>query len=278
MTPSPSMNPERSDAILGMLRSTVADDQDARVAASRRRRTRGILIASMSAAVVVVAAGVGYGVTAGSRSTAPGDGDGLAVPTSEPAAPSPSSSPTSSLPPGVDPAGTATPVPTPAANTPTDPSTWTITTAGIGPMKPGMALSAADAAARAAGLTQTDCGAGVGLQGTHFYDLPDGTQLIAQTDGDHATTFTIAGSLEAKAPVGEIATPHGIHIGSSSDALKATYTDLVPPKFPLYPGETGYGLSDGAGHWIDFVISDASDTVQEILVNTDNVVPSEVCG
>lgn len=283
MTPSPStppMNPERSDAILGMLSATIADDQDARIAARRRKRTRGIWIASMATAVVVVAAGVGYGVTAGSRSTAPGDGGGLAAPTSEPAEPTPSSTPTSSLPPGVDPAGTATPVPTPTptANTPSDVSTWLITTDGVGPLTQGISLTDADGVGRAAGLTQTDCGAAVGVQGTHFYDLPDGTQLVVQPDGPGTTTISVVGSILSESKTGTVSTPHGIHIGSTLAELHATYPDLVPPKYATYPSESGFGLSDGAGHWIDFVVDNASGTVQEISVNTDNAIPSEFCG
>ena len=282
MTPMPSMNPDRSDAILRMLTATAADDADARAAATRRKRTRGILIISMATAAVAVVTGVGLSVAAGSRQTAPGPGGGVAVRTSQPAAPvSPSATPTSTWPAGVDPAGTSSPVPTPTptANTPSDASTWKITTDGIGPMKPGITLSAADEAARAAGLTQTDCGAGIGRARTHFYALPDGTRLIADPDADQGTlTVAIAGSIMGASTSGTVATPHGIHIGSTVDELRATYPNLVLPQNGMYPSESGYALSDGAGHWIDFVVDNALHTVQEIVVTIDNVVPSEFCG
>ncbi|RKR74169.1 hypothetical protein [Frondihabitans australicus] len=273
---TPPLDPRRGDAIESMLRGALADDADARRITRTRKRTRGILIASFATVCVVAAAGIGFAATRGTASHDPGGN--IAVPTSQPSSrPSITPQPTDSN--GiVDPAGSASPVPTPTptANTPTDVDTWQITTAGIGPLKPGMPLADADAIAKAAGLTVTDCGGGL-VQGTHFYDLPDGTQIVVGLSSPSTVGYVaVDGLVAANSSTGTLATPHGIHIGSTSDELRSTYSGLV--SVSTYPSETGYGLSDGAGHWIDFEVDNASATVQAMFVSSDNYIPPEFCG
>lgn len=195
------------------------------------------------------------------------------VPSSKPSA---TTKPTGSgAPVIVDPAGTATPVPTPTptANTPTDVDTWKITTDGIGPLEIGMQISAADSVATDAGMTIATCGA-VSPAPTHFYERADGLQFNILVGHDKRVEGIALSTAGAGAPV----TPHGIGIGSSEAQLKATYPNLTAPKFPLYPGETGYALTDGAGHWIDFAVDDAKSSVFTIIVSTTNEVPGEFCG
>jgi hypothetical protein len=279
--PTPSMDPRRGDAIESMLRATVAGDADARQARRSHRRTRGILIASIATACIVVAGGVGYASTRGSVQ-APHGGGGVAVPSSGPSSgPSATTKPTGSGAPAiVDPAGTATPVPTPTptANTPTEVDTWTITTDGIGPLVPGMTKAAADDVADNAGLAISTCGDGVGVADTHFFSIVDGPQFAVTFDaGGRVSSVVLVGSFMTPAHSGGPLTPHGIGLGSTRAELTQTYPDLrsVPPG---NAGETGYSLGDGAGHWIDFVTDNSLGTVQEIIVDTDDSVPSEFCG
>lgn len=281
MTPTPPMDSERSDAILRMLVATAADPADDRVAISRRKRTRGILLASMAAVVVVVGAGVGYGLVTAPHAPSPGsEGGQIAAPTSDPSGPV-SPRPTPSLPVGVEPAGTPTPLPTPtsAANDPADASTWLITTDGLGPVTLGQTFDQAAQEFGRAGLqNSTTCPNGP----TGVYEASGEPPVYLNTGLQPTISFiTVLGDVNAdgSAPrTGGPKTPHGIGIGSTEAQLKAAYPNLTAARFPGYSDGTAYALTDGAGKWIDFVVSRKLGTVQEIVVNDNDEVPSEFCG
>ena len=113
--------------------------------------------------------------------------------------------------------------------------------------------------------------------------LPNGPEIVVGLVQKNQASYVaiIAGSLMADSTIrdsGGPQTPHGIGVGSTEAQLTVAYPDLVAPADGVYPSETGYALSDGAGHWIDFLIANDTHLIQEIVVSHENAVPSEFCG
>lgn len=186
----------------------------------------------------------------------------------EPAAASPSTTPSA-------PAETA--VQTPATPAPAelnldDPHSWVIDYTGIGPLT--LQGKVTDEAASATTFTTTlqdGCPWVTALDKTDFPSiwLPDPAdtgvidQIVLQAWG-------LAPTVAANSP----ATTAGIGIGATLDQITAAYPDIEQNDGRYAPF---YSLPDGSGHWINFALS-TDGVVDTIVVRDSAVMDSEYCG
>jgi hypothetical protein len=256
MNGEPTFDPRRKAAIRELVVTTAADGRYGRA----RRRT----------ALVVTLVLVALGISGGSVAYALGTG--LLAPASAPTptttvAPSPTPSPT----PLPTTAPTATPTQAPAADDPADPSTWRIDVDRIGPVAPGRPL--ADIKAQLSAFT--DETEPICLPFSLYLGLPDRTTLrIIDDNGDGA-----AGTIELLGhPHNDVSlspkTAEGIGLGSTADALFATYPGLV--KTGEYNEIAAqYTLTRSDGGWIVFNVIEGE--VQGIQIGAEKAIPPERC-
>lgn len=279
-TPQPSITPARRAAIRGM----ILDSVDAAVAAApadRRRRTV-VRFASIAAAAVLVVGGGGlaYATLHGSSSqTQPP----VAVRPPVSSAPAPSPQPTSTAGPTgspggiVDPAGTASPAPTTPSIDLGDPSSWVITTAGIGPLTlGGSQKSEALSTTGAYDVTAPGYACPVNFYTPKTASDP---KLVTEAFKADSIDLIMIGELGTPPAADSPKTPSGIGLGSTQAELLTTYPHIESLSTSVGDagtfGET-YGIRDSEGRWLTFVLDDQGQ-VGEIDISFTEGKSGEFC-
>lgn len=275
---TPRLDPVRAEGMRRMLVDSAAGSVPAPRAHRLPRPTRTALLVAAAATVVVVGGG---GAVAYSLAH-PGTGGGQAVapvPTSS-AQPLDPATPSSTPDPGgiVDPAGTASPTPLPTGVDTADPSSWIVTTAGIGPLTLGGSQKAA-AVDAAAAYTVTAPGYDCPVD---FYSPKSGSgapELVTQAVTGDRIDLIMIGGLGTAAPAETPKTPSGIGLGATKDELLATYPDIenltVSSAGGAVFGQT-YGIEDAQGRWLTFELDEKAQ-VGEIDVSFTKGSPGEFC-
>ncbi|WIB64238.1 hypothetical protein [Curtobacterium sp. MCBD17_040] len=172
------------------------------------------------------------------------------------------------------PSTTATPTTPPAATPPAsptldlaDPTTWTITGAGVGPLTIGGSVTA-EGASMTAYTRSDDCpnpniamwrrtGSSVWTQA-----LPDARDVV------HGILLQGAGASSPR-------TAQGDTLGTPLATLEAHHPDLVQIREDDQEDYRGY---QDHGAWIVFDVRSTPQQVRSIWVSTDRVPPYEFCG
>lgn len=270
---SPRLDPERASSMRRMLVDTAAGS-----AALPRRRRPALFV--VVAAAVVVALGGGGALAYGLGHAGSGRGQAIApVPTTS-ARPLDPATPSKTPDPGgiVDPAGTPSPTPLPTGPDLTDPSSWKITTAGVGPLTLGGSQTAENADA-AVSFDVTAPGYSCPVD---FYAPKAGVvspKIVTQAaEGDRIDTILI-GELGTAVPAVSPKTPSGIGLGATQAELLATYPgieDLTVSSDGASTFGQAYGIRDGQGRWLSFSL-DADGRVGEIAVSYTKGAAGEFC-
>ncbi|RKR74167.1 hypothetical protein [Frondihabitans australicus] len=271
-TPAPDyIDPVRRAAVRRLVHDQ-AQEHAAAAPAIRRRRVLRFTAIAASAVVVLGGGGLAYAALGGGASTQ----GPVAVPVPVTSAPAPSTVPsagpskTSAPGPTSEPAGTATPLPV-------DPSSWTITTAGIGPIALGGSQTAAAAAAASAySVARQAYACPVDFYTPHGGGDP---KLTTQAFSGDRIDLIMIGALGTSPAADSPKTPSGIGLGSTQAALLATYPDIESLSTTVGTtstfGET-YGIEDSSGRWLTFVL-DEHGVVGEIDVTYTKGKPGEFC-
>jgi hypothetical protein len=165
------------------------------------------------------------------------------------------------------------PSPKPTLNL-ADPSSWLIGFDQVGPLSIGGRIS--EEKAQMTAFTDTSSAScPVAMFAT---DNSPSIWVSPGADGDSINLIALGAALFGKSiPAVEGGTPKtekGIGIGATEQQLKAAYSGIV--ETGTYGSETYYGVSNGNGRWIDFVIADGA--VDAIAVGSSSTPPSEYCG
>lgn len=272
---TPRLDPVRAEAMRRVLLDSV------RQSAPVPSRRRTALFASMAVGAVVVV--VGGGVVAyslGHARSAGGGPEAVAPPATSSSRPSDSSTPsaTSTAPGIVDPAGSPSPTAIPRGIDLANPNSWTITTAGIGPLTLGGSQTKQSAEA-AQGYTVKPQAYSCPVI---FYDGKAGVstaQLTTQAAAKDEIDLIMIGQLGMAPPTDSPKTPSGIGLGATEAALLATYPGIeeisVSSEGASSFGKT-YGIQDAQGRWLSFEL-DETARVGEIVISYTEGGPGEFC-
>lgn len=183
----------------------------------------------------------------------------------------PTAEPTAEVTPAATPSATPSPSPSTVAVDPADVTTWTITTAGMGPIQRG--ASAEEVIAGLTTFTSEDyCPGRVALSTDGAASL-----LLVHPDGvDEISGVWANGRADADGVVpASPSTAAGIGLGSTMDELTAAYPDLEPTNQPA-SSSYGYAVGDDASGYVNFLVE--NDVVVMIGVHEGAGVPKEFCG
>ncbi|ARC57601.1 hypothetical protein AS850_11015 [Frondihabitans sp. 762G35] len=266
MISTPSSSSPTDPVRRAAIRDMVLDSIDASsAAAAGARRSRVVRFASLSVAAAVVLGGAGIALAA-HQSTAPGGGTAIAPSaTTGPGQTEPQPGGSATTPSGdpgtVAPAGSPSPSAVPADPTAGvgDPSSWLITTAGIGPLTLG-GKQTLEAAKTTGSYTVTAPG----------YVCPVNFYTPRSSADPNLSTEAVRNDTIDSIQIGEVGTepssstprtPSGIGLGSTRAELLATYPDIeslstssATPATSTF-GET-FGIQDGQGRWLSFILDD----------------------
>jgi hypothetical protein len=279
MNTEPPTGDDLQRMLVSMKHHVLEHAEDRRPA--RRRHRPGIVVA----AVALLALGTASGAVA----LAVVPQQQTAAPTASAAPPTPRPTTTTSSAPVIEtPIPETTPTATPPTATPTrrpfdatDPGTWTISGAEVGPIALGGAVDAelddvALAYDRLAGEP------GCPPPGVNDFDRPGAVSMIV-LDRDGVVTGIAVGLLSTYEPRDLSANPStaaGVGISSTLADLRAAYPDLVALGTHSDPGATGGEFSMWSvhrdGRFITFEL-DPDERVGLVWVGATAVVPNDFC-
>lgn len=174
---------------------------------------------------------------------------------------------------------TSTPAPEPTAEPtvdPTDPAGWVIDFGHVGPIAVGAPIDGIPALMTAfTDATQEACPYVLAYDapGVPSIWLPDphGTGVIEQI-------LIVGWGAAGETRTDAVRTTAGIGIGSTLAELRAAYPQLIQNQGPY--STVIYGITDDAGHWINFVFDDGTaedGLIQFMVVRDSPSVQGEFC-
>lgn len=190
------------------------------------------------------------------------------------------SAPVTSAEPSEPVASTSAPAPDPTAEPttdPADPAGWVIDFGHAGPIAIGAPIEGIPALMTAfTDATQEAC------PWVLAYDAPGVPSIWVPDPQDTGVIeqIVIVGARAAGDPVPDaLRTAAGVGIGSTLAELRAAYPQLIQNQGPY--GTVMYGITDDAGHWINFVLDDGTaedGAIQLIVLRDTPSVQGEYCG